>query len=66
LSPRDASHALRIVAFLPIPAKYSTMAPVQAWNDVPPTGANYAVARDAILKHVKELLAELKPAQGAH
>ncbi len=59
LSPQDAAHALRIVAFLPLPAKYSKMAPVQTWDDVPPTGANYSAARDAILKHLKELLSEL-------
>lgn len=66
LSPKEASHALRIVAFVPLPAKYSKTAPVQTWDDVPPTGANYAAARDAILEHLKELLAELKSAQRAH
>jgi arsenate reductase len=65
LSAKDASHALRIVAFLPIPAKYSKMAPVQTWDDVPPTSENYPAARDAILKHLKELLSELAQDNGA-
>jgi arsenate reductase len=65
LSPKDASQALRIVAFLPLPAEYSKIAPIQTWDDVPPTGANYAAARDAILKHLNELLRELtQNAQG--
>jgi arsenate reductase len=59
LSPKDASQALRIVAFLPLPAEYSKMGPVQTWDDVPPTSANYAAARDAILRHLKELFGEL-------
>jgi arsenate reductase (thioredoxin) len=60
LSPKDAAQAVRIVAFCPLPARYSRMAPVETWNDVPPTGANYGLARDAILKHVKELMEQLK------
>jgi protein-tyrosine-phosphatase len=65
LSAKDASHALRIVAFLPIPAEYSKIAPVQTWDDVPPTSENYPAARDAILKHLKELLSELAQDNGA-
>src|SRR5882724_10688731 len=53
LSPKDSSPALRIVAFCPLPAKYSKLATVQTWDDVPPTRVNYAAARDAILKHLK-------------
>ncbi len=60
LSQEDAAHALRIVAFCPLPAKYSRMAPVETWDDVPSTSANYGLARDAILKHLKELIRELK------
>lgn len=48
LSAEDASRALRIVAFCPIPPKYSTMAPIETWNDVP-APSDYAAARDAIL-----------------
>src|SRR5580765_5093315 len=61
LTRSDVAHALRIVTFAPLPAKYSKVAPVQTWTDVPPTSANYGLARDAILKHVKDLLRELEP-----
>ena len=60
LSRKDAAHALRIVAFTPIPAEYSKLAPVETWDDVPPTGENYGLARDAILKHLRELIRQLK------
>ena len=60
LSRNDAAGALRIVAFTPIPAEYSKLAPVETWGDVPPTGENYGLARDAILKHLRELIRELK------
>jgi hypothetical protein len=60
LSREDVAHALRIVAFCPLPRKYSQMAPVEAWNDVPATSANYGLSRDAILKHVRELIRRLK------
>lgn len=61
LSQKDAAHALRIVAFCRLPAKYSRMAPVETWDDVPPPSANYGLARDAILKHVRELIRQLEP-----
>jgi arsenate reductase (thioredoxin) len=60
LSAKDASHALRIVAFCPLPAQYRKMAPVETWNDVPATGVNYPLARDTILKHINELIRQLK------
>ena len=60
LSAKDASGALRIVAFCPLPARYRKMAPVETWNDVPATGVNYPLARDTILKHINELIRQLK------
>jgi hypothetical protein len=33
---------------------------VEAWSDVLPTAVNYGLARDAILKHLKELISQLK------
>jgi protein-tyrosine-phosphatase len=59
LSTIDGVRALRIVAFCPIPEEYSKIATVETWNDVPPTSVDYAAARDAILKHLKELMSEL-------
>jgi protein-tyrosine-phosphatase len=60
LSARDAAQARQIVTFCPLPARYSKLAPVEAWNDVPPTSADYGHARDAILSHLRELIARLK------
>src|SRR5215469_9826214 len=60
LSPKDAAHARRIVAFFPVPARYAKTVLVENWADVPWPGASYSVARDAILKHLQELIKELK------
>jgi protein-tyrosine-phosphatase len=60
LSTKDAAQARRIVTFCPLPARYSKLAPVEAWNDVPPPSADYGRARDAILSHLRELIARLK------
>jgi arsenate reductase len=59
LSAEDASRALRIVAFCPVPSKYSKIAPIETWNDVP-APSDYAASRDAILSHLRELLRQLK------
>jgi hypothetical protein len=59
LSEKDAARALRIVAFCPVPERYSRLATVETWNDVPPTAVNYPAARDAILRHLKELMTVL-------
>jgi len=60
LSVNDAAQACRIVAFCPLPSRYSATAPVETWDDVPPTGTNYGVSRDAIIKHLRQLIGELK------
>lgn len=60
LSSKDVAHARRIVTFVAIPDKYSKAVPVETWDDVPPTGANYARARDAILRHLTVLIRELQ------
>jgi hypothetical protein len=60
LSSKDGASARRIVTFTPLPARYSGLAPVEVWNDIPPTSANYGRARDAILKHLRELIRRLK------
>jgi len=63
LSTKDATHALRIVAFCRLPAGYSALAHVETWKDVPPTGTNYGLARDAILDHLRELIRTLEADQ---
>lgn len=60
LSARDVARAQRIVAFCPIPAKYSKKVPVENWSEVPWTPESYGVARDAILKRLEELIKNLQ------
>ena len=60
LSDHDAADARRIVAFCPIPARYTRKTAIERWDDVPPTGVNYGIARDAILKHLRELIRRLQ------
>lgn len=60
LSSQDAAHARRIIAFFSIPATFAKMAPVENWDDVTWPPPNYGAARDAILKHLHELIHELK------
>lgn len=62
LSVEDAARAKRIIAFCPLPSKYSRLTPIETWSDVPPIAADYQVARDAILRHLHDLIRELKTA----
>ncbi|MGC2744311.1 MAG: hypothetical protein WA672_14055 [Candidatus Angelobacter sp.] len=62
LSQEDLAGAILIVAFTPIPSRFSQTTPVETWSDVPPTGANYDLAREAILRHVRELISRMTPA----
>jgi hypothetical protein len=59
LSAQDAARALRIVAFCPVPSKYSRIAPIETWSDVP-APSDYAAAREVILSHRRQLLRQLK------
>jgi len=60
LSSRDVARARRIVTFCTLPARYSTLASVETWNDVPATAINYGRARDVILQHLRELIRQLR------
>jgi len=60
LSVRDVAQARRIIAFYPLPSRYSATARVETWDDVPPTGTNYGLSRDAIIKHLRQLIGDLK------
>jgi protein-tyrosine-phosphatase len=59
-SQDDLLHSEYVVTFFPLPEKYSTTVPVESWDDVPLTGAGYDKSRDAILKHMQQLLERLK------
>jgi arsenate reductase (thioredoxin) len=58
LTAADTSHALRIVAFCPVPS--SVKASRVDVLDVPGPNDGYQQSRDAILVHVKALLDELQ------
>jgi arsenate reductase len=60
LSIKDIKSTRRVISFCVLPRKYHTATPVETWTDVPPTGANYARARDAILIHLRELIRQLE------
>ena len=60
LSRNEVVGARRIVSFTQMPSRFSKVTPIEMWNDVPPTSANYEIARNAILKHIEKLLGELQ------
>jgi arsenate reductase (thioredoxin) len=60
LSKTELGGADRVVTFFPIPEKYATKAPVENWNDVTWGPGSYEKSRDAILRHLQELLTRLK------
>lgn len=60
LSKAELDDAHRVVTFCPIPEKYATKTPVEHWNDVTWGPGSYEKSRDAILKHMQELLTRLK------
>jgi len=60
LSKAEFADADRVVTFFPIPEKYATKTPVESWNDVAWGPGSYEKSRDAILKHMQELLTRLK------
>jgi len=55
----DTRHAVRVVAFCPVPASLRKGTPVEQ-HDVPAPGDGYAQSRDAILVQVKALVEELQ------
>jgi len=60
LSQAELSNADRVVTFFPIPEKYATKTPLENWSDVTWGPGTYDKSRDAILKHMQELLRQLK------
>jgi protein-tyrosine-phosphatase len=58
LTASEASDALRVVSFCPLPPSIKASR-VDTFDDVPPPADGYDRSRDAVLKHVRELLDEL-------
>jgi len=60
VSKAELGEAGRVVTFCPIPEKYASKTPVENWSDVTWGPGSYEKSRDAILKHMQELLTRLK------
>lgn len=63
IAPDEAARAMRVIAFLPLPKDYYSVAKVEEWNDVPATGEGYSRARDTIVAHLNKLLDALEAQQ---
>lgn len=56
----EAAHALEVVAFDAVPDERRGLAAVNYWSDVPPATRNYDAARDAIVRHIENLVPALE------
>ena len=59
LIPQEAEAAIKVVAFDAVPDDKRGSAEVSYWSDVPLATRDYAVARDAIVHHIDNLLPAL-------
>jgi arsenate reductase (thioredoxin) len=59
LTPEEAATAIKVVAFDTVPDDKRGAAEVNYWSDVPMPTRDYAVARDAIVHHIDNLLPTL-------
>jgi protein-tyrosine-phosphatase len=59
LTAEDANAASKIYAFDEVPADKKGGANVTYWSDVPPATKDYSAARDAIVRHIDDLLPSL-------
>jgi protein-tyrosine-phosphatase len=66
LSQAELGNAHRVITFSPIPEKYASKTPVENWSDVTWGPGSYEESRDAILKHMQELLTRLKAETKTH
>jgi protein-tyrosine-phosphatase len=60
LVPTEAEHAIEVVAFDAVPGDRRGVAAVNYWSDVPPATKNYDAARDAIVRHIENLIPALE------
>jgi arsenate reductase len=56
LSLPDIESAQQIITFCELPEVYQHKVNIEKWTDVPPVSENYEIARDAIIKHIKDFL----------
>jgi protein-tyrosine-phosphatase len=59
LTAEEASGAAKIFAFDDVPAERKGAADVTYWSDVPPATRDYSAARDAIVRHLDDLVPSL-------
>jgi len=60
LSLVELAGARRVVTFFPIPSEFSSLTPVENWEDVTWGPGSYENSRDAIVGHMQDLLSRLK------
>ena len=65
LAATEAEHAVDVVAFDAVPDDRRGVAEVHYWSDVPPATRNYTAARDAIVRHIDDLVSALAARAGA-
>jgi protein-tyrosine-phosphatase len=61
LTPEEAEAAAKIFAFDEVPADVKGDAQVTYWSDVPPATKDYAAARNAIVRHLEEVVGSMGP-----
>jgi protein-tyrosine-phosphatase len=59
LTAEEASGASKVFAFDEVPAERKGGAEVTYWTDVPPATKDYSAARDAIVRHIDDLVPTL-------
>jgi protein-tyrosine-phosphatase len=59
LTPNEAAGAMKVIAFDAVPDDKRGLAEVSYWSDVPPATKDYSAARDAIVRHIDDLVPTL-------
>jgi protein-tyrosine-phosphatase len=59
LTAEEANGASKVFAFDEVPTERKGVADVTYWSDVPPATKDYSAARDAIVRHLDDLLPSL-------
>jgi protein-tyrosine-phosphatase len=59
LTAEEANGASKVFAFDEVPTERKGRADVTYWSDVPPANKDYSAARDAIVRHIDDLLPSL-------
>jgi arsenate reductase (thioredoxin) len=56
LTEADLQSAQQVIAFCDLPVEYQQPALIERWDHIPPFGENYAQARDAIIRLIRQML----------